>query len=227
MKKIKVLCFNLKKAKHLKDSLNLIKDLLHSSSCDIALLQECQQHKWNSSLVEELADQNWSHYAFAKNSAIGARENGNMILSQFPIVKHENMNLSYSRFLSRGLLWAEIHIPDRDIMINVASAHLGFLPVENRRQSKLVKQQLERYNADNKNFLVGGDFNSWGYHHIESERWQLSPKLKTYPSIRPLLALDRFAFSSGFELVDLKVLGDDHPSPSDHLALLGEFYLRA
>ncbi len=223
MNSLKVLSYNIKKGHHKENSFDLIAKLLEKSDCDVLLIQEAQKKTQSSSIVERLADSNWPHYKFQRNSVIGSTENGNMIVSKFPIVEHWNLKLSYSRFLSRSVLWAKIHLPMVDQHIMFGSAHVGFLPGENHFQCKKIWETLSDFSKNSQSFILGGDFNSWGVDSFRSSPWKTSPRRRTFPSTKPYLALDKFVYSDNFRLEEFCLQGDITPQPSDHLALLGDF----
>src|SRR5688572_2517175 len=94
---------------------------LHSFNADVVFLQEVHgQHdrhakryaNWPSApQYEFLADTMWSDFAYGRNSVYDAGHHGNAILSRFPILNWDNLDVSTHRFERRGLLHCEIDVP--------------------------------------------------------------------------------------------------------------------
>src|SRR3989338_3836062 len=112
---LRVLSYNIHKGfsagsrRFLLDAMREAIEIVHA---DIVLLQEVQgEHTGHLSRIpaypsaaqfEFLADRLWPHYAYGKNAVYQHGHHGNAILSKYPILFHENIDVSTNRLESRG-----------------------------------------------------------------------------------------------------------------------------
>src|SRR4051812_49103388 len=105
--KIRVLSYNIHKGYsplNRKFILNEVKEALRELNADIVFLQEIsgqdlskpsQLDGWpDNNQFEFLADEVWPHHAYGRNAIADSRHYGNAILSRFPIVEYENINIT-------------------------------------------------------------------------------------------------------------------------------------
>ena len=100
-----------------------LRDRLHGLSADLLFLQEVQgvhdRHAgkfidWPVKPQHEyIADSVWQEVVYGKNAVYQHGHHGNAFLSRFPIVTHENMDISAHAFESRGLLHCEVNLGPR------------------------------------------------------------------------------------------------------------------
>jgi len=125
-------------------SVHDLRERLRSLSADVVFLQEVvgshSRHarrygNWPvTPQYEFLADQLWSAYAYGKNSVYDAGHHGNAILSKYPIVKWDNVDISMSRLERRGLLHCEIQVPGWSRPLHCINVHLGLFGHWRKRQ---------------------------------------------------------------------------------------------
>ncbi len=121
---LKVLTYNIHKgfsASNLRFILHEIKNSLRQINADVVFLQEVHGERnisnnrfddWpNNQQFEFLADQVWQHYAYGKNAIYKSGHHGNAILSKYPFIEWDNINVSLFRSASRSLLHGAIQIP--------------------------------------------------------------------------------------------------------------------
>ncbi|HEY9202344.1 MAG TPA: endonuclease/exonuclease/phosphatase family protein, partial [Gammaproteobacteria bacterium] len=138
--RIRVLTYNIHKgfsAGNRRFVLHQIKSLIRSVDSELVFLQEIQgehlhksqhHHNWpDESQFEFLADEVWHHHAYGKNAIYEAGHHGNAILSKYPFVEWENIDVSYMRKASRSLLHGVIRISDSMPRLHVVCVHLGLL----------------------------------------------------------------------------------------------------
>ena len=112
---IKVLTYNIHKGfstGNRRFILHDIKESLRLVDADVVLLQEIHGERtisnnrfddWpNNRQFEFLADQVWSHHAYGKNAIYKSGHHGNAILSKYPFIKWENIDVSFMRSASRS-----------------------------------------------------------------------------------------------------------------------------
>ncbi len=219
--------------------LSEIRDALRQVSADIIFLQEvvgCQDQRGLTrrgcdadSQFEYLADSLWDHYAYGRNAVTEGRDHGNAILSKFPIIDYENIDLSLNRWEQRGFLHATIAIPGRDDHLHAGCLHLNLLEHHRRRQVGLLQQRILAAIPRGVPTIVAGDFNDWRGRTSRVLRdrtgledaysWRHGQHARTFPALFPLLPLDRI-YTRDVEILDAVVLGGARfQRLSDHLGL--------
>ncbi|CAA0095895.1 Uncharacterised protein [Zhongshania aliphaticivorans] len=220
--------------------LEKIRESIRQVDADIVFLQEVvgenTRHAskvvgWvNEGQFEYLADTVWPHFAYGKNAVYDHGHHGNAILSKYPIVNSENIDISVYSRSQRGLLVSVIQ-PG----IYVICVHMGLLGWERQKQFLQLLDVIENKVPDGAPLIIAGDFNDWnGALHrrfkrslnLQEAAVQANGKLaKTFPAKRPLLRLDRI-YCRGFKAMTVKPLrGEPWRSLSDHCALYAELKL--
>jgi endonuclease/exonuclease/phosphatase family metal-dependent hydrolase len=233
---LKLLTYNIHKGYTLGNTrfiLNELRAAIRDVHADLVLLQEVtvRGEYEAEKQFEFLADEVWKHYAYGKNAVYTAGHHGNAILSKFPIESVENEDVSLSRFERRGLLHAQIVIPEISKKIHLMSVHLGLFEKDRSLQVDRLVSRIQRM-AKNEALIVGGDFNDWRERYsqvmedrlgcVESFHALHQEHPKTYPGAMPLFRLDRI-YSRGFRIVKAHVLrGKTWARLSDHLPLCAE-----
>lgn len=245
---IRVLSYNIHKGFTTTNSkwvLREIRDSIRETRADLVLLQEVlgthELHEQNiedwpkESQFEFLADQVWSHFAYGKNAAYSEGHHGNAILSRFPIVESENINISTNRLESRGLLHAVCHIPDIGINFHVGCVHLDLFERGRRLQLERIVDHLLRATPSDCPLILGGDFNDWARNASRALNDRLKTAeaffsstgkyARTFPSWFPTLRLDRL-YLRGFAPTRCQVLRHEPWNAlSDHAPLLVDLEL--
>ncbi len=242
--KLKLLSYNIHKGFdrfNLQFVLHEIKRALQETKCDLLLLQEVvgenkefekKLNQWpRVSQFEFLADSFWPHYSYGKNASFPMRHHGNALLSKFPIVKEENLNISTNRFEQRGLQHCEIWLPEVQKTLHIMNVHLDLTHGGRKKQYQKILQRVQESVSKDALLILGGDFNDWNRsfpEHFKEEKISESflafqgYHAKTFPNFFPLFTLDRVYFRN-FRVLHAEVL---MLSPwnglSDHLPLLVE-----
>jgi endonuclease/exonuclease/phosphatase family metal-dependent hydrolase len=232
---LKVLSYNIHKGFNFTNRqlvLDQIKKSVESVGADLLLLQEVAGQPITSQF-EFIADRLWPHFAYGKNSVYTQGHHGNAILSRYPILAWENVDLSQHRFESRGLLHTRIEIPNSGSAIDVLCTHLGLFRGGRARQASMIADFITRKISNESPLILGGDFNDWT--EVLSKEFFQSAQLReafesssgshaqTFPSWYPLLKLDRLYYRN-FELVSAAVhQGKPWNQLSDHLPMTAQF----
>ena len=190
-------------------SLHQQRELLRKLHADIIFLQEVQdehvqksvQHKtWpQNGQAEFLADSIWQDYAYGKNSVYPAGHHGNALMSKFPIMRFNNVDISAHKTEQRGFLHSEI---DRQgTTIHTFCVHLGLFANWRRSQLQILTHYIERHVPANAPLIIAGDFNDWSGRGGRSFATHLHLKevfeshhgkpTRSFPSWLPMLRLDR------------------------------------
>ena len=98
--------------------------------------------------------------AYGRNAIRHQTDHGNALLSRFPIVEHENQDISDHRLEQRGLLHARIELDGRAVHCFVV--HLGLFAGSRSRQIPALTERIRRLVPEGDPILIAGDFNDWG-----------------------------------------------------------------
>ncbi|OFZ96027.1 MAG: hypothetical protein A2Z64_15395 [Betaproteobacteria bacterium RIFCSPLOWO2_02_67_12] len=218
-----------------------LREGLRTLAPDLAFLQEVQglneRHErrfatWPLAPQHEyLAANQWQH-AYGRNAVYDHGHHGNAILSRFPIVSIENEDVSDHRFERRGLLHCVVAVPGWQRNLHCVCVHLSLHERGRRRQLAAIGERLEAISARDVPIIVAGDFNDWRHRAsaILEQRLGMTEvsvssrgrAARTFPSLLPLLQLDRI-YVRGFHIVASRVhRGAPWSLLSDHLAISAE-----
>jgi endonuclease/exonuclease/phosphatase family metal-dependent hydrolase len=180
---------------------------------------------------EYLAGDELQH-AYGRNRVHQHGHYGNALLSRFPIVSHENADVSDHRFERRGMLHTVVKVPGWNRNLHCVCVHLSLHERGRRRQLDAISERLAEIADRRQPIIVAGDFNDWRLRAsaiLEKSLGMTEVSVasggrhsRTFPSLLPLLQLDRIYVRG------LKVVGSTvHSGPpwsllSDHLALSAE-----
>ena len=222
-----------------------IKDSLRHVDADVVFLQEIHGERkisnnrfndWpNNRQFEYLADQVWHHHAYGKNAIYKSGHHGNAILSKYPFIEWENIDVSMMQSASRSLLHGTIQIHDNEQKIHIICVHLGLLEGERERQLSTLVKRISTHVPYNEPLIIAGDFNDWrgrAEHHLHRDlgvkevfKNTYGSYARTFPAWMPVLSMDRIYFR-GLDAVDCSHLyGQPWRSMSDHTPLLAKFRL--
>ena len=227
-------------------TLETIRHALQRVDADVVFLQEVRGHSDRHPLpvgpfntlsgeaaqFEYLADQLWPHYAYGKNAIYRGGHHGNVILSRYPFVEWENINVSPHPRASRSLLHGVISPPvfaHRQLKLHLICVHLGLFEAERRSQLQRLVERIRSHVPDDEPLVIAGDFNDWrkqadqyliGELKLQDCYQALHGKpAATFPVWRPLLAVDRI-YARGVMVYDCQRLGGrPWTGLSDHLPL--------
>ncbi len=243
---IKVLTYNIHKGfstSNLRFILHDIKESLQRVDADVLLLQEIHGERiisnnrfddWpNNRQFEFLADRVWPHHAYGKNAIYKSGHHGNAILSKYPFIQWENIDVSFMRSASRSLLHGVIQIPGIEQKIHLICVHLGLFGRERATQLLTLAERISSHVPSHEPLIIAGDFNDWRgraeryLHHDlgvkEVFKSTAGAYARTFPAMLPLLSMDRIYYR-GLEILHCQRLYNqpwDHLS--DHTPLLAEF----
>jgi endonuclease/exonuclease/phosphatase family metal-dependent hydrolase len=185
-----------------------LRDAVRTLSTDIVFLQEVHgthehhavNHKnWPATpQYEFLADTMWSQFSYGRNAVYPHGDHGNALLSKFPIVRYENLDVSIGTIEQRGLLHSVLDVPGKPD-VHAICVHLGLRESHRQKQLSLLCQLLERLPAGEP-VIVAGDFNDWrkradkilyGCGMREAFVEEHGSYAKSFPARWPLFCLDR------------------------------------
>lgn len=207
---------------------------------DLVLMQEVDSRAERSrfhSLSELLGDLlGFRHRSWFANVAVrGGGEYGNAVLSRFPIIETQNIDLTIASRKCRSALHARcrVRLPSgAQRTLHVYNLHLGLRGSERRKQLALFLGSHPFAHLDERApILVGGDFNDvWG----TLGRDLLKPAgfrsaarpVATFPAWAPLRPLDSVYVRGRLELIELhRARVETARFASDHLPLVADLKL--
>lgn len=246
--RLKILTYNIHKGFSVGNRrfvLHEIKEALRVMNADIVFLQEIQgehiilQNKifdWpTDSQFEFLADQVWPHHAYGKNAIYKAGHHGNAILSKFPFVEWENINVSVMQSASRSLLHGTVVTGPAKQRVHLICVHLGLFGMEREKQLSVLVDRINSHVPRDEALIIAGDFNDWrgkAEKHLchdlklkEVFKFTTGRHARSFPAWMPALAMDRI-YTRG--LKPLKCQRCTEPpwrKLSDHTPLMATFEL--
>lgn len=151
---------------------------------------------------------------------------GNAVLSRRPPHEVRYIDLSVRGREPRGALDVDVELSDGS-ECRVVVTHLGLRVKERHDQIQRLLRALD--DGRDLPLLLLGDMNEWRRTSrvldVLDAHLGASPKVKTFPSLRPVVALDRIWARPHVGLRDVRI----HATPlarraSDHLPVLGRFH---
>lgn len=191
-------------------------------NADVLAVQEALRPTHAPDPILALAERMGYHFAFVVARQHRAGALGNVVFSRWPIASAHAIDLSFSRLERRAAVAVRLCLPHRE-RLTVAATHLSLVDGTRARQ---VRALLEHPHVAGPTVLAG-DMNAWrptaASRELDAafdERHHNAVWPASYPSVRPVLALDRL-YTRGVGVTDLRA----HDSPaarsaSDHLPVV-------
>ena len=222
-----------------------LKERLHGLSADLLFLQEVlgthERHanrydQWPARPQHEfIADAMWHEVAYGKNAEYRHGHHGNALLSRYPMLKHENVDISAHAFESRGLLHCEIKLGENLPVLHCFNVHLGLFERGRQWQIGALVERIREMVPRTAPLIIAGDFNDWrrkGNRALcetlgVSECFEevTGRPARTFPSVLPVFRLDRI-YARGLRVLDARVhYAWPATRMSDHAALAATFEL--
>jgi endonuclease/exonuclease/phosphatase family metal-dependent hydrolase len=240
---LKMLSYNIHKGFTLGNVKYVLEELRHSIrevGADVVFLQEVAGNRevnrrkvnWaNHSQFEFLADQVWPHVSYGKNAVSSKGDHGNAILSRFPFVFSENIDVSTNRFEGRGILHGVVEV--ENVAIHLICIHLALLESWRASQIQKLGDRIRSHVPDGVPLIIAGDFNDWrerATQHLVDELGLREAFLesrgshaRTFPIWMPFFKLDRVYFR-GLNILNTRCLRQKPwVGLSDHAALCVDF----
>lgn len=146
-----------------------LREAVRTVSADIVFLQEVHgEHQSHARSVKDwptisqyefLADSMWNDFAYGRNAVYPDGDHGNALLSKYPIIQHENLDISIHGTEQRGLLHCILEVPYAG-RVHAVCVHLGLRESHRRQQLNLLAELMERL-PEGEPVIVAGDFNDW------------------------------------------------------------------
>jgi endonuclease/exonuclease/phosphatase family metal-dependent hydrolase len=198
--------------------------VLRELDADVIALQEVENHLVNKmDLLDFLAQQTDMIGLAGPTMFRESRHYGNAILTRLPMISHQLIDLSMSieAHEPRGAIQLKLYCAGKSVL--VYATHLGLKPAERRRQVQKILSAFEREQADITVLL--GDLNEW-FLWGRPLRWlrryfKATPACRSFPSYRPIFALDRIWVRPRPHLITVKAHNSQMARlASDHLPVI-------
>lgn len=219
-----------------------LRDAVRGESADIVFLQEVLgSHELHATRFvdwpvvghyEFLADTVWKDFAYGQNAVYPDGHHGNALLSKFPILSHQNHDVSVGDAERRGMLHCVVELPEPLPALHVVCVHLGLREHHRNEQLQMLCRMVKTEVPPEAPLVIAGDFNDWRMKaHGMLERCaglreafvdSVGRAAKTFPARWPMLPLDRI-YVRNVKVERPRVLGSRPWSHlSDHAPLAAE-----
>ncbi|HYF18621.1 MAG TPA: endonuclease/exonuclease/phosphatase family protein [Ramlibacter sp.] len=222
-----------------------LRDAVRKVGADLVFLQEVlgthDDHgkKWDSwpdaPHYEFLADSIWPQYAYGRNVVYPKGHHGNAVLSKYPIVHHQNHDVSVLGPEKRGLLHCVVRVPGHPLDVHAICVHLGLAEAHRQHQLELLCEIVRAQVPDNAPLIVAGDFNDWrrranavleraiGLREVFVNAY--GEPARTFPARFPMLCLDRIYVRNASVHLPVVLPRKPWSHLSDHAPLVAEIHL--
>lgn len=211
--------------------------VLKGLDADVVCLQEVDQEVPRSSGESQLMrlsqEAGYPYAALGLNVRVGGGGYGSATLSRFPLWDVRNVDLTVPPKKRRSALVTRVeHGPAGGWLL--ANVHLGLLHMERKVQVKRLLGHMLEDTSDRTPVVLAGDWNEWGTRLVRGVLAEAGFHLArlahhgrrgepTWPSRRPLVALDRILYRDPVRCHHVAPRRDPATRmASDHLPLLVE-----
>ncbi|MDR7090906.1 MULTISPECIES: endonuclease/exonuclease/phosphatase family protein [Cellvibrio] len=219
-----------------------LREAVRSLSTELVFLQEVhgshKQHakrhsNWpTTSQYEFLADTMWPEFSYGRNAVYPEGDHGNAILSKYPIIRFQNLDISIGRIEQRGLLHSVVKVPGYK-EVHAICVHLGLRESHRKRQLFLLRDLVESLPLSAP-VIIAGDFNDWRKradtilatcNMREAFVNEYGKPAKSFPARWPILSLDRVYVRNASTQNPQVLLQRPWSHLSDHAPLAVEIFI--
>jgi endonuclease/exonuclease/phosphatase family metal-dependent hydrolase len=207
---------------------------------DIVALQELDVHRERTRRVDQpkvIGELLRMDVHFHSTLALAREQFGTAVLSRFPLKKVRSSSLpslAGRKLENRAALWVRVDVEGTPL--NVVNTHLGLTRGERRLQAEaLLGPEWLGHPECREPRVLCGDFNMTHRREVTCfdglcvpESWRrVGPAPKTWPSLLPLLTLDRVFVSPTIEVESVRAPRDRLARiASDHLPVVATLLVR-
>ncbi|MCF8033429.1 MAG: endonuclease/exonuclease/phosphatase family protein [Desulfarculaceae bacterium] len=193
----------------------------------VALQEVCPLNRGNCRTFAEAMAGRTGQRLIAGPTLLDERgDYGNAVVTSLPVRRVRRWDLSQPGREPRGAL--EVTLEAGGSLVRLVATHLGLRAGERGRQLELILKQLGSRQADLE--IILGDFNEWRpwapLLRPLRRSFESGPRLATFPSRAPLLALDRIWHRPSAWRAVHRLGGEPAlaRAASDHLPLMADFF---
>ncbi len=212
-------------------------EVLRALDGDVVCLQEVDEgvaRSGRESQIVRLSEAlGYPHAALGLNVRVGAGGYGSATLSRHPLWEVRNVDLTVPPKKRRsGLVCRVDHGPPGGWVL--ANVHLGLMHLERRVQVRRLLAHLFEDPVEDRPLVIAGDWNEWGSRlvrgtlhaagfHLARLDHHGPRGVATFPSRRPLVALDRILYRDPVRCHHVACVADGPArEASDHLPVVVE-----
>lgn len=213
-----------------------IRDELRTDGAHLVFLQEIggfDGDEVSPHQYEVLADQMWPQHAYGRNAVTTGGHHGNALLSKYPIVQWQNVDVTVAGSEPRGILHCVLDVP-RAPQLHAVCVHFGLREAHREQQVDALLDLIARAIPSDAPLVIAGDFNDWR-ERAHRRLLRNSPleeiharanghPARTFPARWPLLRLDRI-YVRNLRHRPLHLQRRPWATLSDHAPLAGEVQL--
>ncbi|MFF7706657.1 endonuclease/exonuclease/phosphatase family protein [Pseudomonas sp. NPDC007930] len=219
-----------------------LRDAVRTVGADVVFLQEVlgthRQHgqrydNWSDvPQYEFLADSMWPVFAYGRNAVYPDGDHGNALLSKFPILRFENLDVTVHGHEERGLLHSVLAVPGQG-EVHTVCVHLGLREGQRQQQLRLLCRLLDNLDPAQP-VIVAGDFNDWRQRAdavlersglVEAFVQAYGAPARSFPARWPWLRLDRIYLRGATAMAPRALSRKPWSHLSDHVPLALEVQL--
>lgn len=242
---MRILTFNIHKGfsfANRRFTLLRIRELIRQSGADVVFLQEVQgEHHHHARRVvdwpsqaqfEFLADSVWHHFAYGRNAIYDHGHHGNAILSKWPLLTWDNIDVSTNRLERRGILHGIIQPEGFRQPLHLLCTHLNLSEKGRVAQVAMLGDRLKAAVPIDAPLVLAGDFNDWTFAVgrrierdlglVEAHKAVHGRHARSFPAWLPLLHLDRIYVRGLTPTGAERLTGPQWSGVSDHTALVAD-----
>ncbi|OIN99559.1 MAG: hypothetical protein COX65_05975 [Elusimicrobia bacterium CG_4_10_14_0_2_um_filter_56_8] len=215
---------------------------IHSMTADIVFMQEvvgenihkaAKHSDWPKEPQHEyIAGEAGFDHVYGKNAVYTSGHHGNAILSRYPILFFDQLNISTNKLEKRGMLYAKLKLPGKLAGLHCICIHLSLLQQSRKKQFRKMREYIQEMVPQDEPLIVAGDFNEWRRNKKNELETRLlmkdaglelyGHKLRTFPSVMPIFPLDRI-YLRGFKTIEARVIREGCCARlSDHAGFFAE-----
>ena len=196
--------------------------VLRELHADVVALQEVASLSLHAGFLRHVSEALGVRIVVGRTLTRRGIDYGNALLSRFPVISDTSIELSVALHEPRNAIDARLDV--HGCKLRVVATHLGLRPAERREQVQRILRTIDA--APQQVTVLMGDLNEW-YLWGRPLRWlrarfRATPAPATFPTRRPVLALDRIWAYPSASLAGVRT----HRSAltryaSDHLPVIG------
>lgn len=180
---------------------------------------------------EYLAESIWHAHVYGRNAVYPDGHHGNALLTQFPVTRWHNYDISLSGIERRGLLHCELNVKGASRPLHTMCTHLSLRESHRQRQLIMLADYINEV-PETDPLVLAGDFNDWRGRagQVLQERAGLTEVFvasqgkspRTFPAVMPILRLDRIYVRGAISTEPLALPREPWAKLSDHIPLMAE-----
>jgi endonuclease/exonuclease/phosphatase family metal-dependent hydrolase len=201
--------------------------VIRAIAADVVALQEVENAgEAATSFLKKIKGLDYVSVIYGPTLARSGSDYGNLLLSRYPITSKQKIDLSWRKREPRGAI--SVRLATEWGHCRLSATHFGLGVRERKIQATRLLDRLEQDNLDDPAAdILLGDLNEWrgfaGSLRLLRQRFQQISRCRTFPSILPVVGLDRILMASPTWHMSASIPDvPDGRTASDHLPLVAD-----